>query len=368
MIRELFTKRGTIIVFAALVLATGWFISVILAIGIAVAGNVLMTYIISGPAYKGAVTDHFNGKKFTNPTGVKAKGFREVLKWMMNRDRGKWETPGNFQYGEAPVERVTNGLRITFVNHSTFLIQSDGVNILTDPVWSDRVSPFTWAGPKRIRPAGIRFEDLPPIDIILLSHNHYDHLDMPTMQLVFEKFQPKIFTALGVSALLRQYGIKNVVDMDWWQEVTLSGSLQLVAVPAQHFSGRGTFDRDATLWCGFVIARKEGNIYFAGDTGYNDVTFKEIGSRFDPISIAIVPIGAYKPRWFMSPIHTAPREAVQIHLDLRAHKSIACHFGTFTLADEGQEELFRDLETALKGLNVPAPDFLVLKEGVPITF
>jgi L-ascorbate metabolism protein UlaG (beta-lactamase superfamily) len=325
-------------------------------------------FFLSGPKYKGPVTDHFNGKTFTNPGNRKAKGLPDVFKWMLNRKREKWVHDQHAQPGEKPVGSVSNGVRITFVNHSTFLIQFDGINILTDPVWSERASPFSWAGPKRMRAPGIRFEDLPHIHAILLSHNHYDHLDIQTIKKLVARFDPKVFTALGVKPYLEQCGVKNVTDMDWWEEVPLQHSIRVQSVPAQHFSGRGMFDRDATLWCGFVVKRKEGNIYFAADTGYNETTFKEIGKRCSPIKLALIPIGAFKPEWFMSVIHCSPEEAVKIHQDCQSHQSIATHFGTFPLADDGLKDPENELKKALLTAGIPQEKFIVPDEGTPVFF
>jgi L-ascorbate metabolism protein UlaG (beta-lactamase superfamily) len=318
---------------------------------------------ISAPRYKGPVTDHFNGKTFTNPTGVKAKGTREVFKWMFTRKRGKWTENKTDQYGPRPLAFFKEGIRITFVNHTTFLIQVDGINILTDPVYSERVSPFTWAGPKRMRKPGIRFEDLPRIHIVLLSHNHYDHLDIETMRIIQGAHHPRIITPLGVKAYLDKEQIVGAVDLDWWDETTLLEKIKITSVPAQHFSGRGSLDRDATLWCGYVIETVHGKVYFAGDTGYNDVTFKEIGERLNEIEVSIIPIGAYKPRWFMSPIHVEPEEAVKIHVDTKSQVSIASHFGTFPLADDAYEDPVTDLKIALQKHHLSEEDFMTLKEG-----
>ena len=324
-------------------------------------------YFISGPKYKGPVSDHFDGRRFINPGSIKAKGFREVLKWMVAREQGEWkEVPAG--HGEKPASHFDNGIRITFVNHSTFLIQVDGVNILTDPVFSERTSPVQWAGPRRMRPPGILLEDLPAIDVLILSHNHWDHLDIAAVKKIHALHHPKIITPLGVKAFLDREGVTGAKDIDWWQEVEINTLLKIQSVPAQHFSGRGTFDRDATLWCGYMIRRRGGNIYFAGDTGYNDQTFKEIGERCAPIQVALLPIGAYKPKWFMSPIHCAPEEAVKIHREVRSKNSIATHFGTFPLADDGQTEPVAELNKALQEAGIDSETFLVLKEGVPREF
>jgi L-ascorbate metabolism protein UlaG (beta-lactamase superfamily) len=312
-------------------------------------------YFISGPKYKGPVSDHFDGRRFINPGSIKAKGFREVLKWMVAREQGEWkEVPAG--HGEKPASHFDNGIRITFVNHSTFLIQGE------------RTSPVQWAGPRRMRPPGILLEDLPAIDVLILSHNHWDHLDIAAVKKIHALHHPKIITPLGVKAFLDREGVTGAKDIDWWQEVEINTLLKIQSVPAQHFSGRGTFDRDATLWCGYVIHRRGGNIYFAGDTGYNDQTFKEIGERCAPIQVALLPIGAYKPKWFMSPIHCSPEEAVKIHREVRSKNSIATHFGTFPLADDGQTEPVAELNKALQEAGIDSETFLVLKEGVPREF
>ncbi|MEO5674496.1 MAG: MBL fold metallo-hydrolase [Chitinophagales bacterium] len=330
--------------------------------------NIVVGYFLSAPKYSGPVTDHFEGKRFINPGNARAKGFLSVFRWVFTRQPAKWVFM-NVPFGEKPIERIENGLRITWINHSTFLIQVDGLNIITDPIWSERASPFSWAGPKRFRPPGIRFDDLPQIDIVLLSHNHYDHLHIETLQKLDEKFHAEIFTSLGVKAFLKEKKIDaEIIEMDWWNEQELSDRLKLTSVPAQHFSGRGMFDRDATLWSGFVIGREQGNIYFAADTGYNDSTFKEIGNRLSPVSLAIIPIGAYKPRWFMSPIHTSPEESVKIHLDVKSQKSIASHFGTFPLGDEGRDEAINELSAAIKKFKLSPGEFVAIDEGTAFQF
>lgn len=325
--------------------------------------QILIGYFLSVPAYRGPVTDHFDGKKFFTPGGKPAKGLGGVLWWMLQRERGPWKEKTDAPFGEKPPMKLNAGVRITFVNHSTFLIQADGVNILTDPVWSERTSPFQWVGPRRMRPPGIRLEDLPKIDMLLLSHNHYDHLDLATVKRVVEVHRPVIIAALGVKAFLEQKKITVARDLDWWEEFSWNNSLSIQAIPAQHFSGRGMFDRDATLWCGFLIKRSVGNIYFVGDTGYNEKLFKEVGERCSPIKVALVPIGAYRPEWFMSPIHCSPAEAVKIHRDLNAKQSVATHFGTFPLADDGEEEPLLELQRVLSEQGISHEQFIVLKGG-----
>jgi L-ascorbate metabolism protein UlaG (beta-lactamase superfamily) len=282
---------------------------------------------------------------------------------MVNRKRGPWEPDLTENYGRHPLGHFKEGIRITFVNHSTFLIQVDGLNILTDPVWAHRVSPFTWAGPRRMKMPGIRFEHLPKIHVVVLSHNHYDHLDVQTMRLIFGAHHPKIIAPLGVRAFLEQHYISGAEEADWWDELTLHDEMKVQVVPAQHFSGRGFLDRDATLWCGYILKTSRGNIYFAGDTGYNEVTFKEIPSRCGPIKVALLPIGAYRPGWFMSPIHVSPEESVRIHFDVGSQTSIGMHFGTFPLADDGQDDPPNDLKLAIEKHRLREEEFILLREG-----
>lgn len=328
----------------------------------AILSMVAVGIFISAPRYRGPVSDHFDGSKFVNPGGAKAKGIREVFKWMLNRKQRPWREVTTESFGKHPLAHFKGGVRITFINHSTFLIQVDGVNILTDPVWSKRVSPFSWIGPRRMAPAGIRFGDLPRIDVVLLTHNHYDHLDIATMRMVFGAHHPTIVVPLGVKPFLDKHYVSGALEVDWWQTLEVR-DISIQAVPAQHFSGRGMLDRDATLWCGYVIKTSEGNIYFAGDTGYNKDMFGAIASKSGPFKICMLPIGAYKPEWFMSPIHISPEGAVRMHLDLGSPVTIAMHYGTFPLADEGREEPVEDLQIAMRKHGLTDDQFIVLNAG-----
>ncbi len=323
---------------------------------------------LSTPPYQGAVSDHFNGKTFFHPWQLPkdggVKGFGAVLKWQMDRrrERGVWKFVNNTPAPKPPERVMGDELRVTFINHSTVLIQTEGINIITDPVYGERVSPFSFMGPKRHKNPGIRFEDLPKIDIILLSHNHYDHSDEPTLIKLTKRDAPLVITSLGVPLYLQKIGITNVIELDWWQEYSVREGLNIHAVPAQHFSSRGTVDRNTSLWSGFVIAATKGNIYFAADTGYAPI-FKQIGEKFSEMRLSLIPIGAYKPRWFMSGVHVDPDDAVRIHQDVRSKQSIGIHWGTFKLTDEGMDDPAKDLFTALADAKVDPAEFIAIAEG-----
>jgi L-ascorbate metabolism protein UlaG (beta-lactamase superfamily) len=332
---------------------------------VVVIGALVIGYVISGPRYTGPVSDHFDGKEFFTPGAPSPKGFKEVIGWQLNHERTQpW---GSFHHdppAPAPPARVPDGpVRVTFVNHSTVLLQFDGLNVLTDPIFDERVSPFQFVGPKRNAPPGIRFEDLPKIDILLLSHNHWDHLEIGTVQKLCIRDQPKVYCPLGVKAFLEQHDCKNVTELDWRQSAVYDAKTTIHCVQAQHFSGRGLFDRNATLWAGYVVDNNAvGKLYFAGDSGYGP-HFAAIGEEFGPLKLALIPIGAYKPKWFMSPIHCSPAEAVSIHEDVRSEQSVAIHFGTFPLADDGETEPVDDLRRALAEKQIPADRFQALKAG-----
>lgn len=291
------------------------------------------------------------------------RGFFHVAKWMLTRRRPRWIGQPGALPGPAPPERAARGeLRVTFIGHATTLIQFDGINILTDPIWSERCSPIPWAGPRRARPPGVRWDDLPPIDAVLLSHNHYDHCDLPTLRRLAGRGAPRILAAEGLGAFLRARGFTRAEDLPWWASAELSGGARVVAVPAQHWSGRGLFDRAATHWCGFMIESGAGRIYFAGDTGFGP-HFGLIRGRLGAPRLAILPIGAHLPRWFMAPVHLSPAEAVEAHHRLGARVSVAAHFGTFPLADDGESEAAEELRRALAERGTSESAFWMLDFG-----
>jgi L-ascorbate metabolism protein UlaG (beta-lactamase superfamily) len=306
------------------------------------------------------LSEHHRNGRYFNP-GAQRQRFTQFVRWITSRKGGSWRKYIPGIPGPKPPVRVDgHELRATFVNHSTVLLQTEGYNFLTDPVWSQRVSPVTFLGPERHRNPGIEFEDLPPIDCILISHNHYDHLDVPTLRRLVTRHSSAIFCPLGVARLLRRIGFHDVHELDWWDSESWR-NLRIHCVPAQHFSSRTPFDRNRTLWCGWTIEAAAGNIYFAGDTGFGDL-FPAIQNRFGAFRLALLPIGAYEPEWFMGPIHMTPEQAVTAHSLLKASTSIAIHFGTFSLADDSETEPIRRLQTALKEHNF-LDHFWILEEG-----
>lgn len=301
--------------------------------------------------HRGPITDHFNGEFFHNPNHGQVGGGGSLIKWLKNREQAPWRKWTDRVPGATPPERVTGGgLRVTFIGHSSVLIQMDGLNILCDPVWSMRASPLWFAGPKRHRPPGIRFEQLPTIDLVLQSHDHYDHFDVPTYRKIARaKWAPKYAVPLGVGQRLvskRLARATQISELDWGDGFQVTPKVRVTAVPALHFSGRGLRDRNRTLWAGYVVEGPSGSVYFAGDTAYG-THFKQIGEGFPGIRLALIPIGAYRPQWFMGPVHISPADAVKAHEDVGAATSVAIHFGTFRLADDGEDEPPEELRKAL---------------------
>jgi L-ascorbate metabolism protein UlaG (beta-lactamase superfamily) len=316
--------------------------------------------------HRGPVSDHFDGEHFYNPGRQISHGSGGLLQWLANREPGPWRKWIASPPGPPPPAQVSDGgLRVTFIGHSTVLIQMDGVNFLSDPIWSLRASPLSWIGPRRHRPPGIRFEDLPPIDVLLQSHDHYDHFDIPTLRRLAARQAIKFLVPLGVRARLVSGGVAGgaeSAELDWWQSVSLSPEIKITAVPARHFSGRSLRDRNRTLWCGYVIEGPLGAVCFAGDTGYGN-HFREIRGRFSNIRLALLPIGAFRPQWFMGPVHMSPQDAVRAHQDLGAGMSLGIHFGTFRLADDGEDEPVTELRRALEAAVIPASRFVTLDSG-----
>ena len=317
-------------------------IRVVFFIAIVVGIVIVHAYVIR-PSPEVVESDHFDGERFFNLEPIE-HGFDLLIKWLMNRDRGPWLENQHVELGPAPVERVNgDDLLVTLVGHATLLIQTGGLNILTDPIWAERAGPFSFLGSARVRPPAIRFEDLPPIDLVLVSHGHYDHMNIATLKRLYNNHKPQFLLPLGQGGYLRRAGIEGITELDWWQSVSMPNiASQVWLVPARHWTARWIGDQNRALWGGFVIETDSGPIYFAGDTGYGE-HFKEIATRLGAPRLAILPVGAYRPAFFMSDVHTGPEDALLAHQDMQANTSLAMHFGTFPLGDDGQTEAIDQL-------------------------
>jgi L-ascorbate metabolism protein UlaG (beta-lactamase superfamily) len=305
-------------------------------------------------------SDHFDGRRFFNPSGPRLQPFTSVARMLLSLRRTPWPSRIEQPLVTAPARNPTSVV-LTFVGHATFLIQTPAGNVLTDPVYAERAGPRGRLGPRRVRRPSIAFDDLPPIATVLLSHNHYDHCDLPTLSALVRRFDPLVITPIGNRRLLRRAGVRRVEELDWWQ--TAASSLMPVTLtPAHHFSARTPFDRNRALWGGFMLDVAGRRIYFAGDTAYAPF-FREIRARLGPPDLSLLPIGAYEPRWFMRAVHMNPAEAVQSHVELESSETIGMHFGTFQLTAEGMDEPVRALEQACAARGIPQARFRVLGFG-----
>jgi len=305
---------------------------------------------------------HFDGKRFFNPNAPQVRGFLDVLRWKLTtRPEPSPLFVEDVEEAIPPAGVESDELRITLINHATVLLQQRGSNILTDPVWSERVSPLRWVGPRRRRKPGVRWDDVPRIDLVLLSHNHYDHLDIVALRSLAQRGQSQFIVPIGVGRFFRSHSIGPFVELDWGQTLKVDQTT-IHCVPALHFSARGVFDRNRTLWCGYVVEAANGSVYFAGDTAFGD-HFTRIRDWCGSPRIALLPIGAYEPRWFMAPVHMAPEDAIKAHRLLGAQTSIAIHHGTFQLTDESIDTPARRLRECAGN-----ESFVVLKNGQSMTF
>lgn len=316
--------------------------------------------------YQGTESDHFDGRVFHNPGKPMNKGFGTFLKWKFTADKQPWPQYSQLSSYDKPPERVDGGnLRISYVGHATVLIQTQGLNILTDPVWAERASPFQWAGPRRVHPPGIRLEDLPDIDAVLISHNHYDHLDLATIEHLWLRNSPRIIVPLGNNTILSNHNPKIKSEaLDWGDRVQLESEVAINLDPMHHWSARGIFDRNRALWGAFTITTKEGNIYFAGDTGYgNGDYFRAAKEKYGAFRLAILPIGAYEPRWFMAYGHMNPKECVRSFEDLGMPMVLPIHHKVFQLADTGYDQPLEMLEKELQANKNAQDKFMVMMAG-----
>ena len=318
-------------------------------------------------------SDHYDGESFFNPepttrsTAGRRLSIFTILRARMKKDPAVWAIwPKHVENRPYPSPGGAEPA-VTFIGHSSFLIRLPGMNILTDPVFSARCSPFRFAGPKRVRAPGLALAALPRIDLILLSHNHYDHMDLVSLRKIRRRF-PKaaIVSMLGNAAYLARKRLPRAMELDWWQSVRI-GEASITATPARHFAARTLWDRNETLWGGFWISHGGRSIYFAGDTGYTKF-FKEINARLGAPDLALLPIGAYEPRWFMGVVHMNPADAVMAFQDLEAKRAIGMHFGTFQLTAEAIDAPIHDLAAARAEAGMADEAFMALDVGESVGF
>ncbi|MDO3720651.1 MBL fold metallo-hydrolase [Marinobacter sp. chi1] len=313
-----------------------------------------------------AAEPHFYRGRYRNRERVPRRGLGDLLRWQMAPGRrfpkGRRYTllrPDGHLLIDPPAQP-----QLVWLGHASFLFQYRGLNVLTDPVLSERASPFRLVGPKRYTPPALTVSEMPPIHLVLISHNHYDHLDEATVRQLHRRFGDKLrfCMPMGLRRWFEKRGIHNLVELDWWQSASLSANNEVFCLPAQHFSGRTATDTNTSLWCSWLLDMDGFRFYFGGDTGYGRV-FQDIGELFAPIDLALLPIGAYDPRWFMAPVHVAPEEAVKIHQDIGARQSVAMHWGTFVLTDEPMDEPPRRLRMALENQGLSESVFRVMQHG-----
>ncbi|MEQ8659949.1 MAG: MBL fold metallo-hydrolase [Gammaproteobacteria bacterium] len=322
---------------------------------------VILVGCASQPRYRGTAAAPFDGTRFYNSVPAE-KSLTDILTYLATYRlrREAWPAWVHNAHHPAPPPAPA-GVTATFINHSTVLLDVGGVRILTDPIYAERASPFRFAGPARVRAPGVPFADLPPIDVVLLSHDHYDHLDLETLARLHARDAPLVLAGLGNGALLAAHDIAPHRELDWWQSVRRH-QLTFHFVEVRHRSGRGLLDQMMTLWGGFVIAAPGARIYFAGDTGFGP-HFAAARQRFGTFDLCLLPIGAYRPRDFMAPVHLDPAAAVRAHRELGCRQSIAIHHGTFQLTWEAIDEPYAALAAALAAQGVPPAAFRVLGFG-----
>jgi L-ascorbate metabolism protein UlaG (beta-lactamase superfamily) len=320
--------------------------------------------------YQGPVSDHFDGERFFNPVRSPLRNRGELLRWQIDRrwgsTRARWPAWAPSPYADRPPARVDGeGLRISYVGHASFLLQTAGLNILLDPVWSKRASPFGFIGPKRVNDPGIAFADLPPIDAVLVSHGHYDHLDIATLSRLAAVHRPRVITPLGNDAIMRNRNPAIGAEAyDWHDRIEIGDRLAVTLVPTQHWSARNLSDRNMSLWASFIIEAPGGRVYWVADSGYGDGrNFHAVRERHGPLRLAILPIGAYEPRWFMKSHHMNPAESVQAFLDCGAALALAHHYGTFQLTDEAFDAPIMVLDAALQSAGIAVERFRALRPG-----
>jgi L-ascorbate metabolism protein UlaG (beta-lactamase superfamily) len=325
--------------------------------------------------YNGPISDHFDGERFYDRRGVAPRRQSDLLRWLVDRQRrgtkAKWSAWAPSPYADRPPARVEGAAwRLSYVGHASWLVQTAGRNILIDPVWSKRASPFRFIGPKRVNDPGIAFADLPRVDVVLVSHAHYDHLDVATLSRLTAAHRPRFVTPLGNDAIMRNHNAAIAAEgYDWHERVDIGASVTVTPVPTRHWSARNLSDRNMSLWASFVIEAPSGRIYVVADSGYGEGEhFRDVRVRYGPFKLAVLPIGAYEPRWFMRDQHMNPAESVQAFMDCGTEVALAHHHGTFQLTDEAIDAPRLALAAALAAAGIPAERFRVLLPGEVFKF
>ncbi|NIX75472.1 MBL fold metallo-hydrolase [Microvirga terricola] len=316
------------------------------------------------PYYQGPASDHFDGVRFFSPVQAVDKRPGDVLRWQKERKPTPWPQSFPSPFQDKPPATVP-GLRSVLIGHASFLIQVAGLNILTDPVFSERASPLAFAGPKRVNSPGIALKDLPPIHAVLITHNHYDHLNLKALGRIWREHRPRLIAPLGNGTIIRSwYPEMDVESGDWGEGIDLGNGVSVHFTPAYHWSARGVRDRRMALWCAYVLTTPSGVIYHVGDTGFGDgKIFHDVRERFGAPRLAHLPIGAYELRWFMAPQHMNPEDAVKAFRLLGAEQALGHHWGTFRLTDEGVHEPPQALAEALRQAEILHERFRALRPG-----
>jgi len=313
-------------------------------------------------------SEHYDGKKFFNPGVQVNKGLLQVLKWQLQGRKEAWPDWIDDNLKPRLATQISNTeVSLTYVNHATHLIQVAGLNVLTDPMFSKRASPLSWLGPRRHRAPGIAFQELPRIHVVLISHNHYDHMDLPTIRDLANQHDPLFVTPLGNGKYLQRAGAKTIVELDWWQKTELPSGGILHLAQVQHWSSRSLFDTNEALWGGFVLQVNGLNIYFGGDSGYGP-HYIETKNRYGPMDVSILPIGSYEPRWFMKEQHMNPEEGIQAHRDLQSRFSIGTHVGTFDLANDGVDRPIQEFKMGLAKAGIQESEFVIQRNGESVVY
>jgi L-ascorbate metabolism protein UlaG (beta-lactamase superfamily) len=314
------------------------------------------------------ITDHCDGERFFNPHGLPPRSFSDLPKWWWQRARGagaSWPNSVPPTPARLPATVPAGHVAATLLGHATWLLQFPGLTVLTDPVFATHAGPFGLLGPKRVQPAALRLGELPRIDVVLLSHNHYDHLDLSALRWLTRHRQPAIIAPLGLKAWLEERGVAGVAQLDWWESRFPQAGVEVTCTPAQHWSSRAPWDRCRTLWGGFMLRTAAGAVYFGGDSGWGP-HFAEIPARLGRPGLALLPIGAYEPRWFMEPVHMNPAEAVRAHQALGATRSLGMHHQTWNLTDEGYDAPAQDLVAARAAAGLVESAFVAPTTGETI--